>query len=129
MRKPGGLLALYAGLYGVVAAIITLIVLGGLGSPVSVDPEGVLFAWAGVGLSLMICVLGAAIIRTSARWPVWLLLFCALTGFVISETLVSVCMVGAFLAGLLATGGRASVALPSFHEQSSLSVSPVASDQ
>ena len=64
------MLALYAGLYGVVAAIITLIVLGGLGSPVSVDPKGVLLGWAGAGLSLMICVLGAAIIRTSARWPV-----------------------------------------------------------
>lgn len=129
MRKAGGLLALYAGLYGVVAAIITLIVLGGIGSPVSVDPTGVLLGWVGVGLSLMICVLGAATIRTSARWPVLLLLFCALTGFFISETLVSVCMVGAFLAGLLSTGGRTSIPLPSFDEQSSLSVSPVASDQ
>ena len=89
MRKAGGRLALFAGLYGVVAAIITLIVLGGLGSSASVDPKGVLLGWVGLGLSLMISILGAATIRTSSQGPVFLLLLCALTGAVISETLVS----------------------------------------
>jgi hypothetical protein len=114
MRKTGGLLALCAGLYGLVAAIITLIVLGGLGSSVSVDPKGVLIGWAGLGLSLTISVLGATIIRTSSQGPVFLLLLLALMGAVISETLVSLCMAAAFFSGLLATGGRVSIPLPSY---------------
>ena len=129
MRKTGGLLALIAGLYGVVAAIITLIVLGGLGSSASVDPKGVLLGWAGFGLSLLISVLSVASIRTSSQWPVLLLLLCALTGAVISETLVALCMAGAFVSGLLATGGRISIPLPSYGKQSSLPISPVAIDR
>ena len=108
MRKAGGRLALFAGLYGVVAAIITLIVLGGLGSSASVDPKGVLLGWVGLGLSLMMSILGAATIRTSSQGPVFLLLLFALMGAVISETLVSLCMAAAFFNGLLATGGRVS---------------------
>jgi hypothetical protein len=114
MRKAGGLLALFAGLYGVVAAMITLIVLGGLGSSASVDPKGVLLGWVGLGLSLMISILGAASIRTSSQRPVFLLLLLALMGAVISETLVSLCMAAAFFSGLLATGGRVSISSPSY---------------
>jgi hypothetical protein len=114
MRKAGGLLALFAGLYGVVAAMITLIVLGGVGSSASVDPKGVLLGWVGLGLSLMISILGAATICTSSQGPVFLLLLLALMGAVISETLVSLCIVGAFFSGLLATGGRVSIPLPSY---------------
>jgi hypothetical protein len=114
MRKAGGLLALFAGLYGVVAAMITLIVLGGLGSSASVDPKGVLLGWVGLGLSLMISILGAATIRTSSQRPVFLLLLLALMGAVISETLVSLCMAAAFFSGLLATGGRISISVPSY---------------
>jgi len=112
-----------------VAAMITLIALGGLGSSASVDPKGVLLGWAGLGLSFLISVLGVASIRTSSQWPVLLLLLCALTGAVISETLVAVCMAGAFVSGLLATGGRVSIPLPSFGKQSSLPISPVAIDR
>ena len=117
MRKAGGLVALFAGLYGVVAAIITLIVLGGLGSSTSVDPMGVSLGWAGLALSFLISILGAVCMRTISQRPVFLLLLCALTGGVISETL-----------GLLATRGRASVPLPSFDNERSLSVSPMVID-
>jgi hypothetical protein len=128
MRKAGGLLAFFAGLYGVVAAIITLIVLGGIGSSASVDPRGVSLGWAGVALSLLISILGAVCMRTTSQRPVFLLLLCALTGAVISETLVSLCMAGAFFSGLLATRGRVSMPLPSFDEEGSLPVSPVVID-
>ena len=129
MRKAGGLLALFAGLYGVVAAMITLIVLGGIGSTASVDPRGVSLGWAGVALSLLISILGAVCMRTTSQRPVFLLLLCALTGAVISETLVSLCMAGAFFSGLLATRGRVSMPLPSFDEKESLPTSPVAIDR
>ena len=129
MIKTGALVALFAGLYGVVAAIITLIVLGGLGSSASVDPMGVSLGWAGFALSILISTLGAVCTRTTSQRPVFLLLLCALTGAVISETLVSLCMAGAFFGGLLATRGGVSVPLPSFDRQEFLSVSPVAIDQ
>ena len=128
MRKAGGLVALFAGLYGVVAAIITLIVLGGLGSSTNVDPMGVSLGWAGLALSFLISILGAVCMRTISQRPVFLLLLCALTGAVISETLVSVCMGAALFGGLLATRGRASVPLPSFDIERSLSVSPMVID-
>src|SRR5208337_1288735 len=128
MRNTGGLLAFFAGLYGIVAAIITVFVLGGLESSASVDPRGVLLGWLGLGLSMLISVLGAATIRTSSQLPVLLLLLCALTGAVISETLVCLCMAGAFFSGLLATRGRVSIPLPSFDEEGSLPVSPVVID-
>ena len=56
---------------------------------------------------------GAAI-RTSSQGPVFLLLLLALMGAVISETLVSLCMAAAFFSGLLATGGRVSIPVPSY---------------
>ena len=128
MRKAGVLLALLAGLYGALAAIITLIVLGGIGSSASVDPRGVSLGWAGLVLSFLISILGAISIRTTSQRPVFLLLLCALTGVVISETLVSLCMASAFFSGLLATGGRFSMPLPSFGKEGSVPVSPVAID-
>ena len=67
--------------------------------------------------------------RTTSQRPVFLLLLCALTGAVISETLVSLCMAGAFFSGLLATRGRVSMPLPSFDEKESLPISPVAIDR
>ena len=129
MRKAGALLALLAGLYGVLAAIITLIVLGGIGFSASVDLRGVWLGWAGLALSLLIIILGVISIRTTCQRPVFLLLLCALTGAVISETLVSLCMASAFFSGLLATRGRFSIPLPSFHKDESLAVSPMVIDQ
>ena len=53
---------------------------------------------------------------TISQKPAILLLLSALTGLFMSETLVSVCMVGALLSGLLA----AHAALPSFFKRSLL---------
>ena len=124
MRKGGALLALLAGLYGVLAAIITLIVLGG-----SVDLRGVWLGWVGLALSFLIIALGAICIRTTSQIPVFLLLLCALAGAVISETLVSLCMASAFFSGLLATRGRFSMPLPPLAKQGAVPVSPVAIEQ
>ena len=94
-----------------------------------IDPRGVSLGWAGLVLSFLISILGAISIRTTSQRPVFLLLLCALTGVVISETLVSLCMASAFFSGLLATGGRFSMPLPSFGKEGSVPVSPVAIDQ
>ncbi len=102
MRKAGGFLAFFFGLYGALAAVITLVVLGGIGFTTSVDPIGVWIGWADLALSLLISVLGLICMFTISQKPAFLLLLSALTGFFVSETLVSVCMVGALLSGLLA---------------------------
>lgn len=128
MRKAGALLALLAGSYSALAALITLIVLGGIGSWSSVDLRGVWLAWAGLALSFLIIILGAICIRTTSQRPVFLLLLCALIGVFISETLVSICMASAFFSGLVATRGRFSMPLPSFDKEESLAVSPAAID-
>ena len=116
MRKAGGLLAFFSGLYGILAAVITLVALGGIGSTASVDPIGAWIGWADVALSFLISVLGLICMLTISQKPAILLLLSALTGFFMSETLVSVCMVGALLSGLLA----AHASLPSFFKRSLL---------
>jgi hypothetical protein len=128
MRKAGALLALLAGLYGALAAIITLIVLGGIGASASVDLRGVSLGWVGLALSFLIIILGAICIRTTSQRPVFLLLLCALAGAAISETLVSLCMASAFFSGLLATRGRFSIPLPSLSKQRPVPVSPMVID-
>ena len=60
MRKAGALLALLAGLYSALAAIITLIVLGGIGSSASVELRGVWLGWSGLAFSFLIIILGAS---------------------------------------------------------------------
>jgi hypothetical protein len=129
MKKAGALLAVLAGLYSALAAIITLIVLGGIGSSASVELRGVWLGWAGLALSFIIIILGAICTRTTSQKPIYLLLLCALTGAVISETFVSLCMASAFFSGLIATRGHFSMPLPSFDEEKSLAVSPMAIDR
>lgn len=109
-------MAFFSGLYGVLTAIITLVVLGGIGSTASVDPIGVWIAWADIALSSLISVLGLICMLTISQKPVILLLLSALTGFFVSETLVSVCMIGALLSSLLV----AHASLTSFFKRSLL---------
>ena len=113
MRKAGSLLAFFSGLYGVLAAVVTLFVLGGIGDTASVDPMGVSIGWGGVALSILISVLSIICMRTEGQRPVALLLLTAFAGFLISETLVAICMLAAFLSGLLAASGS----LPSASRQ------------
>ena len=102
MRKVGSILAFFSGLYGVLAAIVTLFVLGGIGDTASVDPMGVAIGWGGVALSILISVLSVISMLTEGQRPIALLLLTASAGFLISETLVAICMLAAFLSGLLA---------------------------
>lgn len=103
MRKTGGLLAFFCGLYGALAAIVTLFVLGGFSGGASVDPVGVAIGWAGLALSFLISGLGMMCLLTEGQRPLIGLLLTALAGFFISETLVSICMLAAFLSGVLAS--------------------------
>jgi hypothetical protein len=60
MNKAGGIIAMVAGVFGVIAAIVTLIV-GGLGSAFKADSADTVVAlgWGGVVFSFLVIVFGA----------------------------------------------------------------------
>ncbi len=105
MRKSGGLVALAAGVCGVVAAIITLIIAGAFADHA---PLFALLEWRGVVFSLFTIVLGAICMFTTARKPALLLLGIAVAGVILNGTLVSFWMVMASIGALIALFGDAS---------------------
>ncbi len=104
MRKAGGIISLIAGIFSVIAALITL-GFGGLGSAVKAhDASTVVYlGWGGLGFSFITIVLGAIAIGASGRTPGVLLVLCAICGAILGCTLVAVFMVLALLGGIIAT--------------------------
>lgn len=107
MRKAGGIVALIAGVFGVIAAIVTLMV-GGLGSAFeSKGATTVLWlGWGGVAFSFLAIVLGAISMGASSRWPGSLLMLTSVAGAILGGTLVAIFMVLSFIGGLLAVIGK-----------------------
>lgn len=102
MRKTGGVVALVAGLYGTVAAFVALIVVGGIGAAAKLDDLAVWLGWGGVLFSLIAAFLGAACIVSPSRRPARILLVNALAGAALSLPPVAICMIAAFIGGMLA---------------------------
>ena len=103
MRKAGGIVALIAGVFGFIAAIITLL-FGGLGAALETEKadQVINLGWGGVAFSFLTIVLGAVAIGAKGRVVGVLLVGCAIAGAVLGGTLVAVCMGLAALGGLLA---------------------------
>ena len=110
MRKAGGIIGLIAGIFGIFAAGITLMV-GGIGSAVKADSAQMVvgLGWGGVGFSFLVIVLGAVAMGANSRLPGMLLILASIFGAVLGGTLVAIFMLLAFVGGVLATigGGRA----------------------
>lgn len=108
MRKAGGIIALIAGVFAVIAAFVTLLI-GGTGSVF--DAKGadtvVMLGWSGVAFSFLTIVLGAVCTISASRWPAVLLIVCSLVGAVLGGTLVAIFMVLAFAGGVLGLFGKA----------------------
>ena len=102
MKKAGGIVALIAGIFGVIAAVLTLFT-GGIAS--AVEAEGaetvVLLGWGGVVFSFLTIVLGAVAIGAKGRLVGVLLILCAIAGAVLGGTIVAICMALALIGGLL----------------------------
>ena len=107
VRKSGGIVALIAGIFGVLAAFATLFI-GGVGSAVGAEgAETVVgLGWGGVFFSFMVIVLGAVCINARSRVPGVLLVLCSIAGAALGGTFVAVFMVLALLGGILALLGR-----------------------
>lgn len=103
MQKAGGIIALVAGIFGVLAAIFTLLV-GGLGAGLEAENASTVIGlgWGGIGFSFLTIVLGAVTLGAKSRIPGILLMICAVAGAILGGTIVAIFMVLAFVGGLLA---------------------------
>ena len=108
MQTAGGIIALIAGIFGTLAAIVTLFV-GGLGGAFGAEGYDTIvgLGWGGVAFSFATIVLGAIAMSTKGKVPGILLMVSAVLGAVLGGTLVAICMVLALLGGILATIGAA----------------------
>lgn len=106
MKKAGGIVALIAGVFGVGAALITLLI-GGIGSAAGGEGASTVvgLGWGGVAFSFAVIVFGAIAIGAKSRVPGVLLIVCALAGAVLGGTLVAIFMVLALIGGILAVVG------------------------
>ncbi|MBF0106910.1 MAG: hypothetical protein HQM16_16480 [Deltaproteobacteria bacterium] len=106
MRKAGGIIALIAGIFGVVAAGATLFV-GGIAG--AFDAEGantvVWLGWGGVLFSFLTIVFGAVCMGAKSKMPGVFLIISAISGAVLGGTLVAIFMALALLGGVLALFG------------------------
>lgn len=106
MKKAGGIIAIIAGVFGVLAAGATLL-LGGLASAFEAEGSGTVvgLGWGGVAFSFAVIVLGAIVLGAKGRIPSILLILCSVLGAILGGTLVAVFMVLALIGGVLAVIG------------------------
>lgn len=108
MRKAGGLIALIAGVFAVIAAIVTLFV-GGIGG--ALDAEGadtvIGLGWGGLGFAFLTIILGAVGMNSRSRIPGILLIVSSLAGAILGGTIVAIFMGLAAVAGLVSVIGKA----------------------
>lgn len=108
MKRAGGIIALVAGIFGTIAAIVTLFI-GGVGA--AFDAEGadtiIGLGWGGVAFSFLTIVFGAIALGAKSRIPGVLLILCAIAGAFLGGTMVAICMALAAIGGIVALlGGR-----------------------
>jgi hypothetical protein len=106
MQKAGGIIALIAGIFGVFAAALTLMV-GGLGAAFKADQAETVvgLGWGGVLFSFLVIILGAVAMGAKSKSPGALLILASIAGAILGGTLVAIFMVLAFVGGLLAMVG------------------------
>lgn len=107
MTKAGGMIALIAGIFGVIAAGVTLFI-GGVGAGLEADGASTVvgLGWGGVIFSFATIVLGAIVMGSTSKVPGILLIVCSILGAVLGGTLVAVFMALALIGGLLAFLGK-----------------------
>jgi hypothetical protein len=112
MRKAGGIIALIAGIFGIISAGVTLFV-GGVGSALNGEGASTVIGlgWGGVIFSFLTIILGAIALGVNSRIPGVLLIISSLAGAILGGTLVAIFMVLALIGGILVTigGGKKKV--------------------
>lgn len=111
MQKAGAIIALIAGVFGVVASVPTIII-GGLGSLLGFLSTAALInlAWGSILVSFLIIILAAISLYSTGMLPGVLLCLCAILGVVFGGYLVAAFMLLALTGGVIsAIGARAAV--------------------
>lgn len=105
MSKAGGIIGLIAGVFGFIAALVTLL-FGGIGSALGATGGSMVVSlgWGGVLFSFLTIVAGAVAL-SKAKAGGWSLIGFAIGGACLGGTLVAICMVLALLGGILAVAG------------------------
>jgi hypothetical protein len=106
MQKAGGIIGLIAGIFGILAAVLTLLV-GGMGSAFKADNASMVvgLGWGGLLFSFLCIIFGAVAMGSESKLPGALLTISAIVGAILGGTLVAVFMVLALVGGILATIG------------------------
>ena len=114
MGKAGGIIGIIAGIFGFIAAIVTLLV-GGLVSAFNANGahDVVSFGWGGVVFSFLAIVFGAVAVAKPKGAGIGLIIV-SILGAVLGGTLVAICMALSLIGGILAIAGAKKVipALP-----------------
>lgn len=102
MKKAGGIVAIIAGIFGILSAGVTLI-LGGVGSAVNANNANTVIGlgWGGVIFSFLTIILAAVALGVQSRIPGILLVFNSIAGAILGGTLVAIFMVLVFIGGIL----------------------------
>ncbi len=117
MNKVGGIISIIAGIFGVIAAVSTLI-FGGIGSVFNA-PEAstiVSLGWGGVIFSFLVIVFGA-LAFSKPKFSGLAIIVSSLFGVVLGGTLVAICMALSFIGGTLTLFGKNNNKLNNVPEQ------------
>ena len=103
MKKAGGIIALVAGIFGVIAAGVTLFI-GGIGGAFEAEGSSTVIGlgWGGVLFSFLTIVMGAVAISAETKKPAIILIVCAILGAILGGTLVAIFMGLALIGGIVA---------------------------
>ena len=102
MKKAGAIISVIAGIFGILAAAVTLFV-GGVGAAFKADGANTVvgLGWGGVMFSFSVITLGAMAFDAKSRVIGILLIVCSLFGIVLGGTIVAVFMVLSLIGGIL----------------------------
>ena len=112
MQKAGGIIALIAGIFGFIAAIITLLSGGLVAGLESISDSGNsasteigTFGMLGIVFSFLTIIFGAIAVGAKSRISGYILIICAIGGAITGGTLVAICMLLALAGGIVVTIG------------------------
>jgi hypothetical protein len=107
MKKSGGIIALIGGIFGTLAAIVTLF-FGGLGAALEADGGTTVIAmgWIGGLAAFLSIIIGAVAMGSKGKVPGILLIICAVLGAIFGGTIVAICMILTLAGGVMALFGN-----------------------
>lgn len=102
MRKAGGIVSIIAGVFGVIAALVTLL-FGGIGAAVDASSSGTVI-WLGFGgvvFSFLVIIFGALAINAKSRTMGLALIVFSGAGIILGGTFVAIFMLLSLVGGVL----------------------------